>query len=118
MKPITFTKQLKILSQCLKPWRPDYPGYLLTHSDHPGREFVIARGSKITDYYSGDWVHTKRWFFHDLKTGLSLDRQECMVTRRDRTEAAIVYLSRTSPEKLEAIVNNTLAERLGKLMNL
>lgn len=39
MKKITFGK--------FTPWgvRANFPGYLLTHSAHPGREFVIAQGS-------------------------------------------------------------------------
>lgn len=68
MKRITFDKLSRY------GFRPNYPGYLFTHSAHPGREFTIARGS-VSDPGSREiYRMTGEWNLYDRASGVSLMR--------------------------------------------
>lgn len=75
MKRITFTKLGRYGA------RPDFPGYLLLHEAHPGREFVIARGSKTQRGNRAALRMTNEWYCFDRGTGLPVRMDKLRDTR-------------------------------------
>ena len=68
MKKITFDK-LTIYG-----YRSGFPGYLLEHSAHPTRQFVIARTSQPLDRTNplAGCKLNKNWVVYDWESGVSL----------------------------------------------
>lgn len=84
MKKTTFTRHGKVNGW----WQST--GYLLTHSAHPGRQFVIARGSAIR---GGVPVTVKyRWALFDVESGYCL-QSNAGKTREEAYEYSLRLLS-------------------------
>lgn len=114
MKRITFDKAVR-LDLGEGGWRKDYPGYLLRHTEHPGRDFVIARGSKT--FHDGTWRMIEKWYVYDRATGLSITSE--MGTRRTRSEMeehAIARLYNISPEGLARSIETKVMKRMTQIL--
>jgi hypothetical protein len=119
MKRITFAKACRIDPKYPQRLiRPNFPGYLLTHPNHPRHEFVIARGSFVTNPSGSTWKFSKVWHLYDRKRGLEINSNGNHKTRAERVESAIEFLTLTTPENIEAIIETTLAKRFGAIMSL
>lgn len=105
MKRITFTEVN------LKVTRHDWPGYLYLHPNHPGREFVIARGSKTVN---GTLCESAFWNLYDRASGvivLNGTKFPHQTERRRTMEArAAERLTTFSPEQVAKYVGNQLAK--------
>lgn len=112
MKKITFDKAILIRFGA---WRKDFPGYLFEHSAHPGREFVIARGSRAR--LRDAVVLTREWRFYDRASGINLS-VVCgeRPTRKEVEEYARAALFRYSPEQVAKIITNKVVERATKIL--
>lgn len=111
MKRITFDKAIKLE---LGGWRKDFPGYLFEHSTHPGREFVIARGSALRN---GVMRLLGTWGLYDKASGISLTSVvEARPTRKEVEEEARCALFRYSPEKIQASIERKVIERMTKIL--
>ena len=112
MKRIKFTK---LLNQPAGAIREGYPGYLFTHTNHPGREFVLARGSQSRG--DGSWGHTNKWNLHDRASGTILNWfvPYCS-TRTELEEYALVGLHAVTPEALAAFLERCQIRRMTQIL--
>lgn len=89
MKKITFDK-LTIYG-----YRSGFPGYLLEHSQHPGRQFVIARASKPLDKRNPVLFKLlDEWGLYERASGVSLNKllnvySKTMARAEDRSRSAL-----------------------------
>lgn len=97
MKMVIFDKQTKFGLV-----RRGMVGYLFTHSAHPGREFLVTRGTKRT-YTEDDVQHSKFWYALEHPAGTPLTgKGTAAKTRRETHEDALSMLHNTTPEQLDA----------------
>lgn len=117
MKKVTFDKATEIrLGQSHGyTHRLDFPGYLLTHSDHPGREFVVARSSTSPPYDFLDWSFTTGWSVYDRVTGIRINGTK-RKTRAEAVEAAIWQLSHMAPKDYDERVREVQITRAKKIL--
>jgi hypothetical protein len=97
MKKVIFDKQTKYGLV-----RRGMVGYLFTHSDHPGREFLVTRGTKRT--FTEDDVRLNGfWYAFEYPAGTPLtNKGEAHSTRKGTYELALATLSTLTPEQLDA----------------
>jgi len=97
MKKIIFDKQTRFGLV-----RRGMVGYLFTHSAHPGREFLVTRGTKRT--YSEDNVQFNGfWYAFEYPAGTPLtEKGYAAKTRREEHENALAKLHTITPEQLDA----------------
>lgn len=111
MKRTTFDKAIKLE---LGGWRKDFPGYLFEHSAHPGREFVIARGSAPRN---GVTRLLGTWGLYDKASGIALTTvMDFRPTRKEVEDEARCALFRHSPEQIEASLTKKVIERMTKIL--
>jgi len=121
MKRITFTKAVIISRRSLVlgiTSRAGYPGYLFTHISHPGREFVIARGSNYILEDPRRFKRTRFWLLHDRASGLRLMCDMVCTTLKMCETQAYTYLWLNSPEKLQENLQEQHGRRLSKILEL
>ena len=97
MKKIIFDKQTRFGLV-----RRGMVGYLFTHSAHPGREFLVTRGTKRTS--TEDNVRfNKFWYAFEYPAGTPLtSADEAAATRAGAHELALAVLHTLTPEQLDA----------------
>ena len=121
MKRITFAKAVIISRRSLVlgiTSRAGYPGYLFTHTNHPGREFVIARGSNYITDNPRRFKHTRFWLLHDRASGLRLMCDVVCAARKMCETQAYTYLWLNSPAKLQENLQEQHVRRLSKILEL
>lgn len=96
MKKIIFDKQTKFGQV-----RGGLVGYLFTHTAHPGREFLVTRGTKRTlaeddAQFNGFWYA----FEYPAGTPLTVKGTAC-TTREGAYELALAKLHTITPEQLD-----------------
>ena len=96
MKKVIFDKQTKFGLV-----RRGMVGYLFTHPAHPGREFLVTRGTKRT-YIESDVQFNGFWYAFEYPAGTPLtDIGKATKTRREAHENALAVLHTTTPEQLD-----------------
>lgn len=91
-------------------------GYLLTHPNHPGREFIIARGLR-RDPRTGFTKETDEWLLLDRTTGVgALTRIDRRPTLRAMHTLAKAALSTTSAAAMAERVNTRVVKCLTRLL--
>lgn len=97
MKKVTFDKQTKFGLV-----RRGMVGYLFTHPAHPGREFLVTRGTKRT-YTEDDVQFSRFWYAFEYPAGTPLtDKDRVGTTRKGAHELALAMLHTITPEQLDA----------------
>lgn len=97
MKKVTFDKPIKSGE-----FRIGVPGYAFTHPKHPGRTFVVARGT-VTRRGQEGYTLAKSWHCYDLASGHALKRSKGR-TRTEAVSAAITHLHELTPEEVVALI--------------
>jgi hypothetical protein len=96
MKKVIFDKQTKFGLV-----RRGMVGYLFTHSAHPGREFLVTRGTNRT-YSEGNVQFNGFWYAFEYPAGTPLtDKGNATKTRREEHENALATLHAITPEQLD-----------------
>ena len=96
MKRITFDKLTKY------GLRANYPGYLFTHSAHPGREFAIARASRSKEGSGEGFRMIDEGHLYDRAAGVSLLRLvPAEPTMKEMEEQAMAKLFAVSAAQID-----------------
>ena len=117
MKKVIFTRAIAPSKKREEITRPDYPGYLVTLSNLPGVEIVIARGSATrTDGKS--WMFlTDVWLAFERETGLSLSTKTTKgKTRTECYERLVAALCTYTPEKFAEYMEDRKVRRMTSLI--
>lgn len=86
--------------------RPGTPGYLFLHPSHPGREFVITRGTR-TNLQTLAFKYDETWRLYDRRTGASLSKAVSPTKRRTDMEVVAAAKLRTiTPERMQQLVDD------------
>lgn len=97
MKKVIFDKQSKFGLV-----RRGMVGYLFTHPAHPGREFLVTRGTKRT-YTEDDVRYNGLWYAFEYPAGTPLTSKDgAGKTRKQTLEDALAKLHTITPEQLDA----------------
>lgn len=81
-------------------------GYLFTHSEHPGREFVVSHPIFVDNRRGQGWgPNTKTWAAYDRVSGYRVVGKRSFLTRAEALDAARGFLSVTSPEAFEQSIH-------------
>lgn len=92
MKKITFDKTTAVRTL------PNWTGYLVCHDAHPGREFVLCRGTaRGTGSASADW------FLYDRASGIQVPVMASNTRKLMATRAAAWLRMRTPEDVVKAI---------------
>lgn len=75
-------------------------GYLFTHPAHPGREFLVARGTKRTPT-EDDVRFNEFWYAFEYPAGTPLTSAQEAATRARAHERALAKLHTITPEQLD-----------------
>lgn len=96
MKKIIFDKQTRFGLT-----RRGLVGYLFTHPAHPGREFLVTRGTKRT-FTEDDVRFDGFWYAYEYPAGTPvLDTGTVATTRARAHERALAKLHTITPEQLD-----------------
>jgi hypothetical protein len=96
MKKVIFDKQTKFGLT-----RRGVVGYLFTHSAHPGREFLVTRGTKRTPTEE-DVQYNGFWYAFEYPAGTPvLGTGAEATTRKETYERALAKLHTITPEQLD-----------------
>lgn len=97
MKEVSFDKQTRFGLV-----RRGMVGYLFTHPAHPGREFLVTRGTERT-FTEGDVRFNGFWYAFEYPAGTPLtSAEEAAATRGEAHERALAKLHTITPEQLDA----------------
>ena len=87
-------KKIKFDKLTIYGYRSGFPGYLLEHSQHPGRQFVIARSSKPLDMRNPVLFKLlDGWGLYERASGVSLNK---LLNVRSKTMARAEDCSRSA----------------------
>lgn len=95
--------------------RSGFPGYLFLHSNHPGREFVVARNSKSPLGNFFNWRPAAGWAVYDRESGIRVPGSRGR-TRAEAIDAAICTLQRYTPEAYAARLLESQVRRAAQLL--
>jgi hypothetical protein len=95
MKKVTFDKPTKFGF-----YRKEVTGYLFTHSNHPGREFIVARGTKPAPHLAEGFEYDKDWYAFERVSGIPIGDSRAP-TRTASFGRAIERLSAVTPEYID-----------------
>lgn len=117
MKKVTFTRAIAPSKMREEITRPDYPGYLVTLSNLPGVEIVIARGSVTRTNGKGWAFRTDVWTAFERETGLSISVKTTQgKTRTECYERLVAALCAYTPEKFAAYMEDRKVLRMTSLI--
>ena len=96
MKKVSFDKQTRFGRV-----RMGMVGYLFTHPAHPGREFLVTRGTERTST-EDDVQFSGFWYAFEYPAGTPLtSAEEASATRARAHERALAKLHTITPEQLD-----------------
>jgi hypothetical protein len=95
MKKVTFDKPTKFGF-----YRKGVTGYLFTHSQHPGREFIVARGTKPIPQNEEGFRYDKDWYAYEMASGAFISGSRA-TTRGASLSRAIERLCIVTPEHID-----------------
>lgn len=117
MKKVTFTRAIAPSKKRIAITRPDYPGYLVTLSNLPGVEIVIARGSATRSDGLSWAFQTDVWLAFERETGLSISVKTTQGrTRTECYEKLVATLCAFTPEQFAAYMEERMVLRMTKLI--
>ena len=79
-------------------------GYVIKHSCHPNRQFVICRGTKT--YNDASYKVLDNWAVYDRTTGVQIPGFGIPKTRKEMEETLLTRLYKYTPEAIQLKVEN------------